>query len=254
MIILLSHKTIVVFLFFSLITFISVALSAPSNKNIVKLSDVSPSTIEFAWDLHETLVTIDTKGMTKTFIKSMASKDTAIPTIKFIAGVFLDYPLYKIFGTVGSRQRLINEMYALYIKGSLQEDYFDLVQRYNPVLRKVAEEMAAAYVEIQGIHELLHELNELGYTQRLASNIGQGIELNNIKVKFPHLFKYLNGGKTARYDNGKLIAKPDIKYFQEYQAEYNPAGNKIILFLTTIQKAKEIYINPVTLIVQNKLA
>ena len=192
---------------------------------------MNPATTEFAWDFHDTLAQMNSTEMAKIFLKHMVSRNSGYATISLISGLLFDYPRYYLTGAVGPRQELMNNIRALMKKGTVGEEYFDLIGNYDSSLRPIAEEMACAFKPTDGIPALLQELAALGYTQRLASNMGGGSERANHEKKLPVIFGYLQGGKAVDYTRPVLVKKPDILYFQEYQAEFNPNGDKTIIFI-----------------------
>ena len=208
------------------------AMEPDQTEQITQLSNVSPTNTEVALDLHDTLLAKNIKAMATVFLASLFSRKSSLATASFIGGLFFDYARYGITRTVGIRQNLVIGIRALLKKGTVGEEYFKLIGNYNPALRAVAEDMATQFTIIPGMEALLQELTELGYTLRLASNIGGGSELENMKKKFPQLFQYLTGGKAVEYENVvELIKKPNIEYFNQYQAEFNPNGTKTIIFI-----------------------
>lgn len=197
-----------------------------------QLTDASPAKVEFAWDLHDTLLTMNKMGMAKTFLASMISRQSALATAGFSGGLLFDYARYGITGTVGSRQNLILGIKDLLKKGTVGEEYFTLIGNHDPALRAVAEQMACQFTPIAGMQEILSELTALGYKQRLASNIGGGKELENMKNKFPEIFKHIDGGKAVKYENiQNPVKKPSLQYFTEYQDEFNADRTKTVIFI-----------------------
>lgn len=196
-----------------------------------KPEDTSPSRIEFAWDLHETLVTFDKVGIAKTFLATMHTQ-AGLAALKLIVGLVVEYPLYLMTGKSGKNKTLLDNLKQLTVKSTVAEEYFEVIEQHDPRLRAPAEQLAACYKEMPGMLELLRELHELGYTQRLASNIGDKSELKNIQKKVPHIFTYLNGGKAVAYENRPtIIRKPSLDYYFEYQNQFNPERTKTVIFI-----------------------
>lgn len=196
-----------------------------------KLADCSPQTVEFAWDLHETLVTLDKPGIASAIIKTLPTA-AGFALLKLIIGMATDYPVYLATGKKGKHQQFLDSLHVLLEKSTVAEEYFELIEQHDPRLRPPAEKMAACYKVLPGMVELLHELHTLGYTQRLASNIGDKSELSNIKERVPEVFHYLDGGKAVAYENRTCATrKPELSYYLEYQEQFNPSRSKTIIFV-----------------------
>ncbi len=94
-----------------------------------------------------------------------------------------------------------------------------------------ARKIGAELYTIKGVPEIIYELDQLGYTQRIASNIGTE-EVKALAEKHPELFAKFKGGKTVTYVEGTpSTKKPNPAYWEEYNAEFNPKGGKISFFV-----------------------
>lgn len=197
------------------------AMEAPTKA----LADASPAKVEFAWDIHDVLVKKYIPGMIGIFIWNGGLKTTGL-----VGMLGFDYLRYACTGTVGKRQQLINDIRALLKKGAVGEEYKALIEKYDPSLWAVAEKMAAEHYPVAGMPELIQELDALGYTQRVASNIGTH-EVTNLNSKWP-MFSFFKGGKTVDYlTNPAAVKKPNPQYFIEYHDSYNSDRSKTIIFV-----------------------
>lgn len=198
---------------------------------VKKLDDCSPQSVEFAWDLHETLVMLDKPAIAKAILNTVPTA-AGFALLKLLVGMATDYPIYLATGKTGKHKQFLDSLRVLLDKSTVAEEYFELIQDHDPRLRAPAEKMAACYKLVPGMLELLEELSSLGYTQRLASNIGDKSELTNIKERVPEVFKYLEGGKAVAYENRTCATrKPELTYYLEYQQQFNPDRTKTIIFV-----------------------
>jgi hypothetical protein len=110
------------------------------------------------------------------------------------------------------------------------EAYVTIFQRRNfPGLAAAVEQVSNAYKPREGMLELVQKLNDLGVTQRFASNIGPRL-LANLNAKFKE--KYNNNvldlikpGKVVSYngqegDHLATIGKPNPQFYKELNATY----------------------------------
>ena len=193
---------------------------------VQKLERVSSSDVEFAWDIHDVLVKKHVPSMVKT-----ALVQGGLPLVKMTGSLIFDYTRYAFTGTVGAAQQLINDIKTVVQNGGTGGSIQHVLKEYDPSLAVTAEKISAELYPIDGMPELITELNGLGYTQRIASNIGSQ-EVKALQAKHGALFEIFNGGKTVTYNNGVPSAKkPDAVYFQEYQDAYNADRTKTIIFI-----------------------
>ncbi len=116
-------------------------------------------------------------------------------------------------------------------------------------LARMAENAANAYKPRKGMDLIVQDINAAGITQRLASNIGPFC-LANLEAKFIdnkcYLFDTMQPGLLINYESygpyqGKavtknyhqlsLMNKPHANFFAQYNDLFNPAKNKIIIFI-----------------------
>lgn len=211
-------------IFSLLICWVTLILTAPAVKAPTCKNNKQ---IEFAWDIHDVLVRKNTAGMINILLAQNAHK-----TFPLIGRLGYNYVRYCCTGTVGKSQQMVYDVRQLLKKGAVGEEYKKVIEKYDPALWAIAEKMAAEQYPIKGMPRLIQELNSLGYTQRIASNIGSH-EIKNLQNRHAQLFGYFQEGKTVDYlGQGKqAVQKPSLEYFKQYMATYNPDGTKTIIFI-----------------------
>jgi len=210
-----------------LIPLLALNLTIVAPNDYTRLSNISPDTIEFAWDAHEVLLKPNVPQMVGILLKNASFKVAKMSTL-----LAYDYARYFLHGHVGSTYRLMSDIYTLIKRnpGGTGEEYKIILDVYDPSLWSVAEQMAAAFYPMPGIEELLQELKHLGYTQRIATNMGPN-DYKNLAKKYPTLFNNLTGGLTVDFNEKPIIRKPSLDYFNRYYERYNPDHKKTIIFI-----------------------
>lgn len=110
------------------------------------------------------------------------------------------------------------------------EAYVTIFQKRNfPGLAAAVEQVSNAYKPRSGMLELVQKLDELGVTQRFASNIGPRL-LENLNAKFKkeynnNVLDYIKPGKIVSYDGQTgnhlaSIGKPNPQFYTELNATY----------------------------------
>lgn len=182
--------------------------------------------VEFAWDVNNVLL----KKNIPTMIKTTLLCDK-LPLAKVFSTLIFDYIHYVCTGTVGNVQQLIIGIKSVLKNGEYDETIHCILKKYDPRLAKILERVATELYPVEGMLELISELNALHYTQRIATNMGSE-RVKLLKIKHQSLFSYFNGGKTVIYQDGvPSVKKPSSEYFQQYQSEYNVDRKKIIIFV-----------------------
>ena len=189
--------------------------------------NITRAQIEIAWDIHGVLVKQHTAGMINVLVAKNGKK-----TFPLMCRLGYNYVRYAFTGKMGASQKMVCEIRQLIKKGAVGEEYKQIIEKYDPELWVIAEQMAAQHRPIKGMQALVQELDALNYIQRVASNIGTH-EFVNLKNKWPDYFGYFKDGKTVDYlgEGIAAIQKPSAQYFTDYQKKYNPDGTKIIIFI-----------------------
>ncbi|MFA6066475.1 MAG: HAD-IA family hydrolase [Candidatus Babeliaceae bacterium] len=191
-----------------------------------QLCNNSPDVIEFAFDMHETLVT---KNVSKMI--SVALKRAGVKVTKMAALLSYEYSRFKLDGQIRPTYKLYLDIYSLSKRpyGATFEEYKFLLDTYDPTLGPIAEEMASSFDAISGMEALLQELHALGYTLRIATN-GGPTDYNNIAAKHLGLFGHLQDGLTVDITEPE-VRKPYPAYFKRYQDRYNQDNIKTLIFI-----------------------
>jgi len=182
---------------------------------------IAPKTHEFAWDLHDVVFEKSKSGVAKQGVKK------GFTILKHLAGYVGENINYVFTGKTGKHQELIKKVRALRGSGATGQAYQEILNEVDPELGSMVQKMANEQYPIVGMKELIQELHELGYTQRVASNIGNNF-FNNLAAKYPDIFNNFTDGKTVDYKKEPVIKKPDLEYFNEYQGQY-PERKKIFV-------------------------
>jgi len=192
----------------------------------IPLVDATPNKIEFAWDLHDVVVKPSYPKMVTT-----AMYHGGFALTKLMGALIWDYTRYACTGTVGSAQQLIIDIKTAVKNGGTGDTIQHTLNAYNPKLGVAACKVGAELYTIKGVPEIIYELDQLGYTQRIASNIGTE-EVKWLVEKHSELFSKFKDGKTVTYVDGTpSTKKPSPNYFEEYNTSYNTDGLKTIIFI-----------------------
>lgn len=190
------------------------------------LVDATPNKVEFAWDLHDVVVKASYPKMAVSAIRH-GGFDFA----KLLGMLLFDYTRYACTGTVGSAQQLIIDIKTAVKNGGTGDTIQHTLKAYNPALAVAARKVGAELYTVNGVPAIINELDELGYTQRIASNIGSE-EVKALAEKYTELFAKFKEGKTVTYTEGvPSTKKPSPKYFEEYNTTYNADSAKAIIFI-----------------------
>lgn len=189
-----------------------------------------PQDVEIAWDIHGVLMYKVPKTI-RTHLEYWELLSLFPPAAK---GAFL-----SLFddGLTTPEQQLLKEAFSFAIQGNIgAEGFYHLFMKYNrPKLAQMVYNIAQGYKPRVGIVNIIKELHCLGYTQRIASNIGSEF-YSVLHAAYPEVFRYMDGGKTVQYrqPDGTIdydpIRKPDKAYAQAYEQE-NPGHKKKIIFI-----------------------
>lgn len=193
--------------------------------------EVSPTTIEFAYDMHETLVTRNLRVMIGLSWYYGARKAATLPFM-----LMYDYLRYMFDGRVRPAHKFVSNIYGLITNktGTTLEIYKPMLEAYDPRLGILATKIAASYDAMPGMKELVQELAELGYTQRIATNGGPA-DYQFLAAKHAHTFGCFAEGLTVSVDKPEL-RKPNIEYFCHYHERFNNDHTKTIIFIDDKQK------------------
>lgn len=203
------------------------ALSASlySSENI-SAESLTDKEVEFAWDAHHVLIKPNILGMLAIIFKQAGFK-----VAKAAAAFGYEHVLYCVNGTSRRTHQLVRDLCSLQQRnpGATGKDYQKIIDAYDSDLGAVAEKMAASWVINPGMQELIEELHELGYVQRIATNMASE-EYKNIADEHPHFFKYIDGGLTVDIEETPIVRKPSLDYFNRYHEKYNADRTKTIIF------------------------
>jgi FMN phosphatase YigB (HAD superfamily) len=184
--------------------------------------------------------------LTTTTIKMVRAKidaDANTPSPKNIAlvwdidGVLLKLPegsirnaLLKHKGAI-ARGAISPTLWVQIIKllsnGAAAGQYQALLKEKNPELAALVDEIAHSKEPIEDTVKLIEELAAAGYTQHVASNMGDP-DSEFYKKKLP-VFKLFKIVKVVSYDTNhekKPIKKPDLVYFFQLLEELKARGER----------------------------
>lgn len=184
-----------------------------------------PELVEFAWDIHQVLVD---KVVSKMVFSGITKGGSSF--LKAFGKLPYEYGRYLVSGKKGKTLALIDDIKKLMGERAVSDEFRPLIQEYDPNLWHAAQHVAIEHYPNKGIQRLIAELDFLGYTQRIASNIGTS-EYAQLSRKHPALFGYFKGGKMVDYSPDGTTKKPDLMYFHHYQQEFNPLGRRVIIFI-----------------------
>lgn len=178
---------------------------------------ITPENTEIAWDIHGVLM------------HQPISK--ILNNIEYGA-LFALFPpaakgaLLSLFdnGLTTKEQIIIKKAFQLLKSGDISgEGFYWLFKNHGfEQLAAMTRQLADAYCPYPGIIELIQELDRLGYTQRIASNIGSNF-YKNLQQVHPKLFSYFKGGTTVYYqqEDGSINFDPIRKPNKDYIGQYN---------------------------------
>lgn len=174
------------------------------------LVDAAPDKVEVAWDLDGVLVH-----------RNWAGKAKEAWNFPGLFSELVKHPLalYAVVATA-------------FKGGATGEPYALALKPYSNVLAAAAFKLASTGSIDPNVAAIIKELNALGYTQRIASNIGTE-EVKLLGAENSDLFTIFEGGKTVTYyeDGSRSVKKPARSYFEEYNATYNADSAKAIIFI-----------------------
>jgi HAD superfamily hydrolase (TIGR01509 family) len=195
------------------------------------LTTVSPETVEFAFDMHEVLVTNSAMGVATAVMRHGGAE-----LFPLLGRLTYDYTAYFFTGNVGKTQQLTYELKKLGAGGAGGSGYVQVLNGYKPGLGDTVISIMRSHYPIEGMTELIKELHDLGYTLRIATNEGE-VLFQDKKNQFPELFDYFSEGKTVDYSTAQpWIKKPHLDYFTQYHQQFNPDRSKTIIFIDDQQK------------------
>jgi len=83
---------------------------------------------------------------------------------------------------------------------------------------------------MEGMAQLIKELNDLGYTQRIATNANTP-RYKKLVAQNANILGYLDGGLTVNRYESPVVRKPSQQYFERYCELYNSDRIKKIIFI-----------------------
>jgi len=109
------------------------------------------------------------------------------------------------------------------------EDVIQECKKYNPIISDLLRTLSTCQKPITGTIEIIKSLHAQGYELAIASNMGKET-LHALQEKYPHVFKYFSFIVTCdTIDTSELrIKKPDTKFFELFQKNYNPQKKDVI--------------------------
>ena len=192
-----------------------------------QLPDVSPEKIEFAWDCHGVLLKANVWSMVK-----IGFSEGTMPVLAFLGGLCADIVRAVYSREAGASIRLLKDIRALLKTpgGVTAQNFKGVLNDYDKRLWPLALKMAAQHRALPGMQELVDELHALGYTQRVATNMGDE-EFEGNRQHCPELFEHFEPGMVVLADIPGYPRKPSKDYFDLYNKQFNPTGEKTIIFM-----------------------
>ena len=177
----------------------------------------SPLTIEFAWDLHGVVLKQRKRSLVRHLFRNMPC--------------FLGISIRK------KHKHLRKLLKKLRKESATGEEYKMLLLRHGQhQAARCIEKCAVEQTLRKGMKQLILDLNTLGYTQRICSNIGSTF-LPQVAKKHPQLFNCFKNGTCSEYmDSTEVIKKPDIRFYKKHNEAYNLSKQKIIIFIDDKQE------------------
>lgn len=201
-----------------------------SMQKLEEFTSVStPENTEFAWDIHNVLVAKSVWGMLKT------GPRYTWPLVKTISSLIKESILYPFTGKSGETHKLIGNIAQLLKERATGEAYKIALNQYNIQLGNMVTDLVNEQYPICGMQQILEEVKQANYTQRVASNIGSHFYPLLIK-KYPKFFAYFKGGSTVKYDHQNTIKKPDLRYFELHKQKYQKEPIKYFIFIDEQEK------------------
>jgi|GEM_PF-1955882 hypothetical protein len=211
----------------------------------IDAQEVRTAKKDFALDIHNVLVQKESSRLGKTFaeVKKYACAFTHAPlSVLTNAG---SYFWAKMWGTQNAVTHAMTDMKNLPKSvDSSGEAYATICRKHQLYgLAAFIEQVSNAYKPRPGMTELVQQLHEKGFTQRLASNIGPRL-LALLDHKFTqeyncNMFEHIQMGKIVDYskygnpESAPLIdstymataGKPELEFFTQFNETYPlPAG------------------------------
>lgn len=219
----------------------SVITAQQSIENPQLPSEISPDTVQFAWDLHHVVFQPHFTNMGKEAIQA-----TALLT-KLGAQWWLDCANYVLGNERPAHKLLWNVASSIVKGGSTGEPYYYHANKYSASLSELVFKLSSQLQRVPGTDAILKELNEQGYTQYVASNIGTQ-ELHYVKehrTDMQDIFGYFNNnahgsnGSTVSFDPETITPinhkKPHHDYFNTHKEQFGSEG-KTIIFIDDQEK------------------
>jgi len=110
------------------------------------------------------------------------------------------------------------------------QNILPICDKYNPALSELMLDMATEQALKPEVVEILKKLKAAGYTLHIVSNIERR-SLDVLKIKYPDVFDVFTVEYipyTHHQKSGKLIRKPDHKFFNDYLMTCVPEGHHVI--------------------------
>lgn len=186
------------------------------------LGACSPQTIEFAWDIHDVLVKKKVSSMTLA-----ALTHAAAPTLTALGQATKE----SLWAMVSSRptptMNFFKKIAHLAFNQGASEEFKQVLNEYDHRLWPAVVSVLTEQYPIDGMHDILQELHQHGYTSRAASNISAE-ELEVLSTRHPDMFCYVKPGVITHYHDEIIIKKPDARFFECYLQHYQATDKKII--------------------------
>lgn len=130
----------------------------------------------------------------------------------------------------------IHLAYASWHANNSFEDVIRECKKYNPIIADLLRTLSICQKPITGTIEIIKSLHAQGYELAIASNMGKET-LHALQEKYPHIFKYFSFIVTCNTIDASesRIKKPDTKFFELFQKNYNP-DKKSIIFIDDNRK------------------
>ena len=190
-----------------------------------------PNTTEIAWDLHGVILHKDKPRMAMTGLVQ-----GSIIAADLISALACESVQYCWNGSQGATHRFIRDAWGHWSQDGSPEEYKRVLEARDAALGRGKtivsriEDIEAEFVINPGMEALVVELNHLGYTQRIASNIGAGA-YQRLSKKYNFFDNNLCEGQCVDFRGPDAPRKPSPEFFKRYLAAYNPRGDKTIIFI-----------------------
>jgi FMN phosphatase YigB (HAD superfamily) len=179
----------------------------------MKTTHISPQTHIFLWDLHDVILQ---KSLWSWFLSCIRFKRKR-EVIRH-----LNTKAIKIAFT------FLLERLKLTKKQMVSEELIKAAQTTNnDALVELTMLVCASYYPIKKTVALINELDRLGYTHHLGSNIGQTV-YDDCKEKFPTIFNLFKEIVIPFEVESKIIKKPNPHFFRAHLEKHNLQPEQII--------------------------